>query len=512
MKLIQQAISLAALLLMGSTSTFGQDALTSNSQSAVAQSASRPVSSGGASGGTSDRNEDGLVTSANFATVYNQKVTHILTGDRNVTAIGNYLSINIIKPSVTLNGFIPTFSKNTSNILGKVREKDRLTGFFSGNANVSIVENTVSLFQNNKVNSNVELKLGYSFVVYDAFWSYGRDREAIAKARTEVEAHYRTLTDRELLEKQQLNALIKQVQAQIKEITDSLREDSVTEDEMEASQLNSYVAKKIYEKDLLLKLAALQSSIDKKKIEKARKDSVLKVDLKARWSTVELMWIDILPGGKQQKFYLYDENATYSKQVIEKTRFNGRLAFAFNRFVDSRHPGYKKWNGLMRLEYAATKSNNIASLQGMDISSKTKIDTFQRSREILEKVTAYKITQYKPSKYHDIRFDWVIPMDTISRINLHPYFLLQHPFDKWRLNDIKRHRATQNAGMGFITTLKNKENTKVNFNIELYFELRDISNTAEKMDPAILPEDRTKTFQRNEFGIRVTTPFGFTKQ
>jgi hypothetical protein len=419
----------------------------------------------------------GLVSSKNFPTIFNENVTFALTGDRNLNTWGNFLSVNIVKPAATL-----AFANLSSNKQGKVYliESGSITG--------SVDQDIVSVFSANKLNSSVELRGNVAYIlrlpyIGTKFFYTPSTQGKVDEAVDNVNKYYDYKIDEYLL------------------LTTKL---TVTLDSFKRLDVNTITpSQALLRKRLEFKLSQLEQN-GRANLTKGRTDSTAKVERQAVWSTIRIGWLDFFGAVKQQKLNLYDSTAAFAAQVQEHNFTQYKYGTALNLYLSSTFRGLRYFNGIYRVEYAHSRSNNSGELDTYDVSTSgsTKSVAPNQTRQISRKLSAYQNVAYVESYFHTIRLDVLKELLANHRAYLHLAYETAKASEKITeyTGDVPLPtKNIKNLTVGFLISFTNKDKPKSLLNVEPYITFRDLSDVYSQ---------NINVLHGQEIGVRTTFPFG----
>lgn len=424
-------------------------------------------------------NEPGLVSERNFPSIFNENVTFVLTGDKNVNTWGNFISVNVVKPTATL-----AFSNVFYN---KGKEANWIV---SGSASGAVDQDILSIFSTDKLNTSVELRANAAYITRGPFpfskFFYTDSGES------SLEAKLNTINDYYDAKGLEQVLIIRKMAFTI----DSIKG-------LEAPNPSTILLRYRLESTL----AQLRAN-GVAALAKARLDSITKTEQRAEWSTIRISWIDFFGAIKQQKVNLYDALAPFLDQVQQRDFTQFRFGTAYNIYVNSTFGKYKLWNGVYRLEYTFSSNNNSAELDTYDVSTSgsTSLPPITgaptQTRQYSRKVSAYMKYSYVESYFHTVRLDILKQLTNDHRAYLHLIYENANPSQKITryTGDIPSPpESIKNLTVGFLVAFTNKDKPKSLVNIEPYVTFRDLSNSYAQ----------NATIRRGrEIGIRTTFPFG----
>jgi len=419
-----------------------------------------------------------FVSKENFNEVFNNHISYILTGDKNLSNLGSYISINPAKPTATVSIAKPFFHKEESKYTkpdGTEAKQDinKIKRVLSGTVTGGVTDNAVAFFKNDRFNTSVEGRVNISNILSSKFYYFPSDKKKMDAQRTRLDIFYRNQRKILALEEQKLTEDITTLQFSRK-TEDKIK---LTKTELQLSNLKEH-------------------GLDK--LNKVYKDSLKSIEIDANWSTIRVAWLDLFGQVKQQKVYLYDSTRTFTKRIND-TDFTGyKIGIGISLLWDSRAKYWKMLNGLIRAEYGLSRANNIIDLTTMDISTVFKSDSTNLSRSITEKTSAYDFKKYTKSYYHDLRLDGIKAFN--NQIALHFNYNLLLPFDK-KSKLLYPKYGVNSITAGLIIAFTNKEDKKSKLNIEPYIRFKDLSNK--------YSSDYKNFYQRNEVGIFLTLPIAY---
>lgn len=444
-----------------------------------------------------------LVSKRAFATVVADRFTYLVTGDREFSTLGNFASINVLKPTATVAFGGILRNKNDSSST-RVRI---LSGSFTGAGDKDLV----SLFSNDKLNSAFEARINYSTLsplgnlfnklpkVTKLFYE-PTERQRLATQQLAATAAIEYERAQYLTQKNALANLFKKLLDKPQPIKPATCPDS-------ACVASYYRKAQAYAKAWAdyraarFKLLRDSARFDSTLFQKAYADTVYAVHKTAKWSSVRLGWLDVFASVKQQNVQLFDQTATlFSSKLSENRGWYGRAGLALN--VSYSSDKYKKiFNGLLRFEISYAKSNNLNQLTPFEVTTTQKFDSANVTRTATQKVNAYAKKEFQTSDYLDYRVDLLKQLTNNHRAYLRIVYNYSVPRNKGRAEaDVLP--ATHDFTFAFLLDFNKKAEEKALVNFQPYIKLRDFTNEYQK-DLTVL--------RRSEIGLLTTFPFGLPK-
>jgi hypothetical protein len=418
----------------------------------------------------------GLVSDKNFPSIYNENITYALTGEKDINTWGNFLAINVVKPTATL---------AFANLFHNSREK--VNWILSGSATGATNGDIVSVFSGDKFGSSVELRGNAAYITRGNFplskFFY------LKKSETELDKAVALTNDYYDYKADEITLVAKKLLATI--------------DSINALGISANASQILRRHRAAYTLFDLQSNASSA-LAKARTDSIAKLERKAKWSTIRISWIDFFGSIKQQKLYLSDSTAAFTTQIKDRNFTQFRFGTAANMYFSSTYGGWNLLNGIYRIEYAYSRSNNITELDSYDVttSASTKSTTTNQTRQISRKVSAYMSNAYLESYFHTIRFDILKQLLSNHRAYLHLVYetaRASRKITEFTGDTPLPTENVKNLTVGFLISFMNKDKPKSFLNAEPYITFKDISRIY-NLNPNIA--------RGQEIGIRTTFPFG----
>ncbi|RSK49380.1 hypothetical protein [Hymenobacter rigui] len=449
-----------------------------------------------------DTRKGNLLSEEQFDQFYTRKITHAITGERNLGSLANFAAVNITKPTATV-GLTRIFSyKNDA-------EVKTAWSALSVSGTGGFNENTVSIFSNTRLNSSADLSAKFSLIP-KAFQKYWKDvtpsvEDAANKKENRIKKYYSyKINERKLLIEQYTNEkntiLGKYSSLTPKPSTDQDLLNSANVDAKDKARINELS----YQIDKLNQGYTSDEKTDV--LFKARKDSLDYIKENSRVSSVQLVWIDFIIGTKYQKYYTYNEPGDYATKLVKNGLTQPRYGIAINRFLDSK---YLKWKRYWRVELLYARTNNTDQLQTQVINTIKQTVNPNNSLQTIQsedQVSAYDYSKYRSYYAYSVRFDLIQPISKDGAAALHPYYSVISPTGNDYTNESGQTLPThtvQDLGVGLLLSISDKDK-KALVNFEPYFTLRDL---ADKYKQEVNGK-RLTLLQRSDIGIRVAVPFG----
>jgi hypothetical protein len=420
--------------------------------------------------GQSDAEANQYVTKANLPTVFNRTFRSVINGSKDLSSVGDYLGVNITNPSATVNVFKELANKN-----------DNIWGFMSCNFSGGITDNVVGVFTNDKFNTGFSGKVNFSVIVgkvpgfRPALWYTEEYKSELDTKRADVNNYFDGLKagyNDDIARFQQLNSMSERSANDMIEI-----------------------------KELRRKLQRSAADADKM-VETMRADSLRKIETEAKYSSVRVSWFDFYVSANQQRNYLFDNTKTVS-DMLQKNDFTAKkLGISFNYYFESdfwlstKHRWLPLLNGMLKLDYELGYGNNISDLTGTETSRTNSYDSVNSKIVQTTKVNAYNKSEYAETYFHFFRVQLYQKLTKDKSIALHPYYEIKYTFADFK-DVFNTTGEVRNAGVGFIITMKNKEDKPSKISIEPYLTFRDLMDNQKAGN---------SWSQRNEIGIRTGIP------
>lgn len=411
------------------------------------------------------------VSSKSFSKIYNKYLTEAILGDSDLSNLGSYVSLDIVKPKLSFALSKNWYGKNDKNL------KATSTFKFDGG-----IKNDIStVFSNEEYSTDINIKLDQSLVL--SFWGLTRYKftteykSDLDSKITKLNLKKTDYDDHKIL----LDDLISSYKLEINNNTNL----SVIE--------IKEIKQKIY--DLKIKLETLElEDYDSKKE---------KIELESKWSSVRLVWLNLYAKYGTQKLYTYGSNLSFSEQIEKITPENHELGLGLNLFYDQVNNlscDYKNhwayiFNGQYSINYSYAETNNSSELSSEKIVTENNIGNTVNGNRFIEKTTnAYLLGSFDTFKRHQIAFD--INKKIIDNLHLHIY----GDYNEIDQSD-KYNGNFKNFGLGLVIGLQKKSDTKKKtiVNFELFTLFKDIEDKFQ--------ETGDEFYKRAVVGIRTTIPF-----
>jgi len=407
------------------------------------------------------------IKSENFKVVYNRFITSVLNGDNNLSSIGSYISLDIVKPNVSMAVSKNWFKENGH--LGAVT-----TAGFSG----GITNGTSEIFKNEKYNSDIKFKLEQSFILIGSFKYMEDYRTALDNKKSKLEKEEALINEySEFLKKKILN-----LKAEIATINPT----------RDKEQLNELKEELIVSE---MKLNELDSKPVREKLNNIEKE--------AKWSSIKLMWLSAFGEYGSQSARIYNLENDYDNQIKKITPESYKFGVSLNFFYDQvndlpSNVAYDKayvLNGLYSLSYSYSSTNNLNELTTAEFITESNTNlSGGEVRYNSQSVKAYSEGDYDEFNQHS--FELNVNKKIID--NLHLTFLYNFNF----IADSEKYNGNfQNLKLGAIFGIKNKKDAdlKTVVNIEPFILFNDLGD---KFD-----DSGDEFYKRSLIGIRTTIPF-----
>lgn len=398
------------------------------------------------------------ISDTNFKTIFNSHMSQAIVGDSDLSSLGSYVSLDVVKPKLSLAITKNWFSKN-----------DYLVGATTLKFDGGINEGVATVFSDEQYNTNINLRLDQSFVFN--FWGLSRFKYSIENKK---------LLDESILKID-------------KDKTDNSEYLKLLNNELDSLEKSKKTNTIEYHE-----IKAKVKELEKKDFETLKKDK----ELEAEWSSVRLVWLNMYAKYGTQKLYTYNPTLQMSDQLTKLTPENHEFGLSLNLFYDQDRDldsSYKNsWvyllNGQYALKYSYADTNNSNALTTDKIVTENTIGTQANSSRFIEETTnAYLFSSYDTFKRHQIAFD------VNKKILENFYFHIYGDYNEIKDSD-NYNGNYKNLGLGLIFGLnkkdKPKDKTIINFEVFAYF--KDLEDKFE--------DSGDEFYKRATIGVRTTVP------
>lgn len=397
------------------------------------------------------------VSAENFSKIYNKYLTESILGDSDLSTMGSFVSVDIVKPKLNF-----AVSKNWFG-----GENDYLKASTTLKFDAGIKDGVSTIFKNEEYNTDINIRLDHNIVIgYKGFTRFKYFKDDKAKLDIEVSK----LEER----KNENEAYIKTLKERI-------------------SNSNNKTSQEYYE--MKMKVEELE-----------KKDYQVKIDAKideARWTSVRLLWLNVFAKYGTQKLNIYDSNAMFKSQIEKITPENHELGFGLNLYYDQvrdlpntykNHWAYI-FNGQYSIKYSYADTNNSSELSAEKVVNESVIGSDASNTRFIETVTnAFMVGKFDTFKRHQIAID--INKKIVDNLHLHVFGDYNEIEDSSKFNG-----NYKNLGLGLIIGLQKKSDTekKTIVNFEVFTLFRDLDDRFESTGDEF--------YKRATVGIRTTIPF-----
>ncbi len=432
--------------------------------------------------------QEEYVNSENFNAARNQFLSNTLTGDKDLSTLNSFASVNIVQPTLTVALTQPWY-RNSNKKLNTVT-----TVNFSG----GILEGTAKLVENENFNSDIVIQLEQPWIICSSLKYFPSKRAELMQKKMQADNLYELNVDKIersfkkienlialiLVAKQELErcepdlTCAAQSRATIFKLEDEL---NVTRREIQETQGET----------MENKLQTLKDALDTK---------IKEIDLNAEWSSVKLCWFVPFAEYSTQKLYLYDTLPNYNNRLNKITPEYWKAGLKFNTFYDqAKKAGFASGllTGLVSISYLIGQTNNTQELTSEQITTTKTLGTNDENNVRTRTTTVSAFNRYKYDSFNVQQLSMDINKKIVDRVHLHIFYEI-----KWISHSEVYNGHYQNLGGGLIVGFKDKSDKekKSLLNLELFVKFNDVEDNIAQLGDAF--------YKRSTLGIRTTIPFG----
>lgn len=452
-----------------------------------------------------------LLTPKALNMVLNKALGNVASGQESGTALANHAAFDPSNSTFLVNGYVPVFYK------GDTAKKLSFLNFkISGGLENG---NITTLFQDTKLNSDVNIDLKYNFSVGWKGISYLRSeriklhtQQAVFDAKKAMDSiKIRKSYDTGVLalkinsfswdiavqrnKQQLLNQLIDSAKARALRFSmpnllpDSLKfySDSVISLLSGINKVNDDIFEKTFKRDSLQKIYNAAGPLDtfafqaNKELYEQKK---LELALAAKLTTLHFGWISAGFVLNKKTYFTFTETAPFADQIAKKDLEAFNLNIEYNYYYQSfaRNHIFYLNAGVLKRKY-----NNLEELSTTGIEQERAIVNGDTKRTIKKKYDAYTspVEEFKSVLLYTNLYYFIGKRSPLGF----------HLFPEIDIRETKKNPA--GLGIGAVLALKDEKKDKSILNIEAYIKFRDIGNTLDTED---------KFYQRMQIGARVGIP------
>lgn len=358
------------------------------------------------------------------------------------------------------------------------------------NINGGATDGFLTIFNQNKINSNVGMDFKYNrLILKNSVWfdlteiqklSKRIDiADSICKYSNSIHSHD-SIT---LSKKYKLLSI--EIQALNRRLTQQLTES-------EKADINYQIAlKKAQADSICIKLINLKPLVDviSENDDKNQQNKALALDA-FKFNAISFHWISVGGGLQNNNFSQFKPNSSgLDNQIVSQDFTSYNLSAEFNYY----HWSKKVWRSWYMLAGAKISlEDNFSNLTKVELN-----DTQQYSDSVNKRTVSQNITAYK-GDYKSNLFGGKLYLDFYKFILQNDAAIHIYPEVNFRQNS----SPLWNAGIGILYSFKDASDKdgKAKLHAELYCKLSDLSN---------ITNSKLSVWERKEFGLRLSIPVSF---